>query len=188
RGVRSRAGGILLAAALAACLCVPVAGASQLIDRNASAITLLVNAKGEALLGYRAHGRVRHVLAWGAVNAVPSAEGARQVEFKLDYSGGWGKYYLADPDVRALQSRYRRIRYTPGYLVSPTVRRLSEKSAFARNYWRDSFHGSCAPYDGPALSGPGGRAKRPRGGHWGGQSSRRALADPGMPPEPGQAA
>ena len=47
------------------------AGASQLIDRNATDVTLQVNARGEALLTYTAHGQVRHVLAWGAVNALP---------------------------------------------------------------------------------------------------------------------
>ncbi len=65
------------------------------------------------------------MLAWGAVDALPSAPPGEQVAFQLDYSGGWGKYYLADPDVRALQARYRQIRFTPGYLVSPTVKRLS---------------------------------------------------------------
>jgi hypothetical protein len=186
--VRSRAGGILLVAALAACLCVPVAGASQLIDRNATSISLLVNAKGEALLSYRAHGRTRHVLAWGAINALPSTEGSRQVELKLDYSGGWGKYYLADPDVRALQSRYREIRYTPGYLVSPTVKRLSEKSAFARNYWRDSFDGGCVPYDGPAISWLVTACKAPDGSYWVVQSWQRPLANYGMPPSVAQSA
>jgi hypothetical protein len=30
------------------------------------------------------------VLVWGAINALPPTQGARQVKFKLDYSGGWG--------------------------------------------------------------------------------------------------
>ena len=32
------------------------------------------------------------MLAWGAVNAVAPKAGSRQVEFRLDYSGGWGTY------------------------------------------------------------------------------------------------
>ena len=32
------------------------------------------------------------MLAWGGVNAKPPAKGGKQVEFKLDYSGGYGKY------------------------------------------------------------------------------------------------
>ena len=32
------------------------------------------------------------MLAWGAVNAVAPTAGSRQVDFRLDYSGGWGTY------------------------------------------------------------------------------------------------
>jgi hypothetical protein len=69
------------------------ATASQLIDRNASGVRLAVNAKGEALLTYRAHGRVQHVLAWGAVDARHPTSGLPQVRFSKDYAGGWGKYH-----------------------------------------------------------------------------------------------
>jgi hypothetical protein len=68
------------------------AAASQLIDRNASAVHLAVNNKGEALITYRAKGRLRHVLAWNAVNAIAPTPTRRQVAFRLDYAGGWGKY------------------------------------------------------------------------------------------------
>jgi hypothetical protein len=33
------------------------------------------------------------VLIWGAINASAPKEGAHQQKFKLDYSGGWGKYH-----------------------------------------------------------------------------------------------
>jgi hypothetical protein len=66
------------------------ASASQMIDRNARAVRLAVNAKGTALLTYRARGKTQHVLAWGAVNARVPTRGARQVAFRVDYSGGWG--------------------------------------------------------------------------------------------------
>ena len=68
------------------------ANASQLIDRNAIGIRLQVNARGQALLTYRARGKVWHVLAWGARNAVPPTVTRSQVKFRLDYSGGWGTY------------------------------------------------------------------------------------------------
>jgi hypothetical protein len=68
------------------------ASASQLIDRDAKGIKLEVDARGQALLTYRAHGQLRHVLAWGAVNAIPSTESRPQVKLRLDYSGGWGTY------------------------------------------------------------------------------------------------
>src|SRR5579862_8230212 len=81
---------------LAAGAIVSGASASQLIDRNASAVRLQVDAKGEAMLTYTVEGRVKHVLAWGAVNARPPARGGKQVAFELDYSGGFGKYHARD--------------------------------------------------------------------------------------------
>jgi hypothetical protein len=68
------------------------ASASQLIDRNAKGVKLAVNAKGEAMLTYTTGGKVKHVLAWDAVNAIAPTQARAQVEFKLDYSGGYGKY------------------------------------------------------------------------------------------------
>ncbi len=68
------------------------AGASQLIGRDATNVQLRVNAKGEALLTYTSGGKRWSVLAWGAINAVHPAPDAKQVAFKLDYAGGWGKY------------------------------------------------------------------------------------------------
>jgi len=73
----------------------PVA-ASQLIDRNATDVTLAVNAKGEAMMTYKVNGKLKHVLAWGAVNAIPPTADGNQVAFKLDYSGGYGKYHVND--------------------------------------------------------------------------------------------
>jgi hypothetical protein len=84
-----------LLAVVGAAVALPgVASASQLIDRDAGGITLQVNAKGEALVSYvkKDTGKQMHVLAWGAVNALPPSPGRPQVEFKLDYAGGWGKY------------------------------------------------------------------------------------------------
>lgn len=86
---------LLVAAGLAALVSSGVASASQLIDRDARNVRLAVDAKGQALLTYSAHGSVRHVLAWGAVNAIPSTEARPQVKLRLDYSGGWGTYHRA---------------------------------------------------------------------------------------------
>ena len=68
------------------------AGASQLIARDARDVTLRVNARGQALLGYTAKGKRWDVLAWGAIDAIHPTPGRRQVAFRLDYSGGWGTY------------------------------------------------------------------------------------------------
>ena len=79
---------------LVACLFAADAGASQLIDRNATGVKLAINAKGEALITYRADGAVKHVLAWGALNAIAPTRARPQVAFRLDYAGGWGKYHV----------------------------------------------------------------------------------------------
>ena len=60
---------VVLLTLLAAMLLPGTAGASELIDRNATNITLQVNGGGRALLGYQARGRRWRVLAWGATNA-----------------------------------------------------------------------------------------------------------------------
>jgi hypothetical protein len=44
------------------------------------------------MITYVKGGQLRHVLAWGAVNAIVPSADAQQVAFKLDYSGGYGKY------------------------------------------------------------------------------------------------
>jgi hypothetical protein len=53
---------------------------------------LEVDESGEALITYRVGGRLRRVLAWGALNAIAPTRARRQTVFKLDYSGGYGKY------------------------------------------------------------------------------------------------
>lgn len=72
------------------------AHASQLIDRNAKGVKLAVASDGTALLTYRARGKVRHVLAWGAVNALAPTPRRKQVRLRLDYSGGWSRYLRAN--------------------------------------------------------------------------------------------
>jgi hypothetical protein len=87
---------LALLGVLVAALALPLgAGASNLIDRNAQNVRLQVNRKGEALVSYSAAGRARKVLVWGALNArYPNpASSTPQVHFRLDYSGGWGKYH-----------------------------------------------------------------------------------------------
>jgi hypothetical protein len=70
-----------------------VASAAQLVDRDATAVQIRIDGKGEALLTYRKAGKTKHVLVWGAINASAPTPGAHQVRFSLDYSGGWGKYH-----------------------------------------------------------------------------------------------
>ena len=87
---------VLTALAVAAALSV-WSGAAQASDRlsdvNVSDVSLQVNTRGEALITYHTHaGALRHVLAWGAENAVPPSADVPQQAFQLDYAGGWRKY------------------------------------------------------------------------------------------------
>jgi hypothetical protein len=68
------------------------AGASQLIDRKASDVRLTVSAGGVAALSYTAHGARKHVIAWGARDAIAPTQSRAQVKLRLDYSGGWGTF------------------------------------------------------------------------------------------------
>src|SRR5438874_8314260 len=85
---------LLLTLLLVACTWAGSAGASErLADVNVSDVSLRVDAKGEALVTYRTHsGALRHVLAWGAENAVVPDPEVPQQTFQLDYAGGWRKY------------------------------------------------------------------------------------------------
>jgi hypothetical protein len=82
-------------ALLAAAAARPAPASEAVTDTNLRSVRLAVNTKGEALLTYtRSNGTVRHVLAWGAINANPPVEAGLvpQVRFSWDYAGGWGKY------------------------------------------------------------------------------------------------
>jgi hypothetical protein len=73
-----------------AAVIVPVASASQVVSTSTvSGLKLGVNDKGEALLTYTSRGKLVHVLATGAVNALPPVQGGKQVASSLDYSGGY---------------------------------------------------------------------------------------------------
>jgi len=85
---------LLLLALLTPALAASPAHASQQFgDVDVKDVSLAVNDRHEALVTYtRTDGSVRHVLAWGAINArLPDAT-RPQVRFKLDYTGGLHRY------------------------------------------------------------------------------------------------
>jgi hypothetical protein len=82
---------LFMFAVTVACVFAAGANASQLIDRNAHDVRLAVDAKGEAMITYTAGGKLKHVLAWDAINAIAPTHARAQVAFRLDYAGGWGK-------------------------------------------------------------------------------------------------
>jgi hypothetical protein len=166
-----------------AAVAAPVAGASELIDRDATNVKLSVNGKGEALLTYVKGGQPHRVLAWGAINAIPSNADAQQVKLQLDYAGGWKKYYVDNPSVKSLQSEYKRVKTSgKGYLHLPVVKNLAAKSSFAKNYWKDSFAGSCPAYNGPKLSWFLTACRAPDGSYWAIQQWQRQLPNYGLDP------
>lgn len=82
-----RRGAFLCALALALAAASAARG-SQLVGRDVSGVRMSV--RGDvALLTYTAHGRRRHVLASGAVNARLPDRSRADVRFSLDYTGGW---------------------------------------------------------------------------------------------------
>lgn len=97
-----------IVAALAALTLVSAASASQVINTSTGTdVTLGVNDKGEAMVTYTSAGKVVHVLAWGAVNAIPPTQSARQVAFSLAYDGGYEKVHKNDPAAQALLAELR---------------------------------------------------------------------------------
>lgn len=84
---------LVVAITVAAAAGGPARASQRLSDTDVTGVSLEVNRKGEALITYtRRSGQVRHVLAWGAVNALPPTVGTDQVRFSFDYAGGWGRY------------------------------------------------------------------------------------------------
>jgi hypothetical protein len=84
---------VLLLVTLSTALFASSARAAQVIDLNATGVKIAANSKGEALLTYTKAGAVKHILIWGAENALVPTAGGKQVKFSLDYSGGYGKYH-----------------------------------------------------------------------------------------------
>ena len=85
--IRHRIRVALLALAAALAGTVGDASASELLDRNASHTSLTVNSSGQAFVSWRASGRTRQVIAWGAINARSPRQGVPQVSFSLLYGG-----------------------------------------------------------------------------------------------------
>jgi hypothetical protein len=83
----------LIVGVVAASAVPPTAKGSLVLgDRNVRDPSLVVGADGVAVVSYTTTtGRLRHVLAWGAINGYPHQMDppVTQAHFKLDYSGGW---------------------------------------------------------------------------------------------------
>ena len=88
---RWRAAALALSAAFA-CVLASSAGAAEILTRNATNIRLGVDSGGRALVTYRAGGRPWRVFVSGAVNARRPSRSVPQGKFRVDYSGGRGRW------------------------------------------------------------------------------------------------
>src|ERR1051326_6804903 len=83
--------GLVCSAFLALATALP-AGASEIVTRNATRITLETDNHGRAMVSYFQGGRMWHVFVSGAINARQPNASLPQVRFKKDYSGGRGQW------------------------------------------------------------------------------------------------
>jgi len=184
--------------------CVVVAStanASQVIStHDGTNMSLGVNGNGEAMLTYTAEGRVVHVLASGAVNALAPTQETPQVSFDLGYDGGYKEYYTDNPvaqaavkSLRDLQGQMTKassahnntLRYALAPKIAAAFKKLASLRDDAANYWK-TF--SCPKYDGPALADVMAACKAPDGSYWAIQSWPRLLPDYGVAADARQSA
>ena len=180
---------------------VPLAGASQNVSTSTvTNLTLAVNGKGEAMLTYRSHGTLVHVLAYGAVNARSPVKGDKQVALTLQYDGGFKKYYTDDADAKAavadlrgLQAQMAKAKAAHNnparYALAPKIKAayalLAKLRRSATDYWK-TF--TCPAYRGPGLAWQVAACKAPDGSSWAVQSWQRQLANYGEASTPAQSA
>jgi len=183
---------IVVFACLSTLVAASPAMASTIIDRNATGITLQVNAKGEALVGYHDGGKAAHVLAWGAVNAIAPTRTRAQTDFKLDYSGGYNVHYAANPAVKSVLAQLRtlqeqmakasaagnnQLRYALAPKIAATYKQIKRLRAAST-----AFTSNCRPYSGPALPWLVTACTAPDGSYWALQSWQRMLPNLGLAP------
>jgi hypothetical protein len=158
-------------------------------------VTLGVNGKGEAMVGYRAGGKTIHVLASSGGSSDPAADPG---SFRLAYDGGYTKYFRENPAATAALARLRSLQDRMSRAAAagdnPTrwalkpqiaaayaaVARLRER---ATDYWR-TF--TCPAYTGPALASLVTACTAPDGSFWAVQSWDRDLPDYGLAPTAAQ--
>lgn len=176
------------------------ANASQVVSTSTvTGLKLGVNNKGEAMLTYMSGGKVVHVLAWGAENAIAPIASGKQVAFTLQYDGGFKKYYTdnlhakgAIANLRKLQGQMAKAtaakdnpkRYALAPKIQAAFAKLARLRTAASDYWK-TF--TCPAYSGPELAWKGAACKAPDGSYWAVQSWQRQLPNYGVAPTPTQA-
>ncbi len=186
---------LILFVILCSAVIVPVAGASQVISTTSvTGLTLGVNSKGEAMVSYMQGGKVVHVLAYGAVNALAPVSGGKQVALTLGYDGGYLKYYTDNPaatagiaNLRGLQAQMAKAtaaknnpaRYALAPKIAAAYKLLADLRTAATDDWK-TF--TCPAYTGPALAWMTTACTAPDGSFWAVQEWQRQLPDYGVTP------
>jgi hypothetical protein len=134
----------VVAISLAAWLFPSEAAASQLIARDATRAKLQVDASGKALVTYRTRGRTRHVLVWGAVNAIHPTKKRAQAAFRVDYSGGWRSFGRSAND--GFRNVCKPAKVELGWLV--TACRAPDGSYWALQSWQRGLRSYGLPANG----------------------------------------
>jgi hypothetical protein len=190
---------LMLLISFAAFAVVGTANASQVVSTSTvTGLTLGVNAKGEAMINYTQGGKVVHVLASGAVNAIAPIATGTQVKFDLSYDGGYKQEYTDDAtaqaaiaNLRGLQAQMakataakdNKLRYSLGPKITAAYATLASLRTAATDYWK-TF--TCPAYNGPALADMVAACKAPDGSYWAVQSWDRDLPDYGVTPTTAQ--
>ncbi len=101
---------------------------------SARNVTLKVNRYNLAVVSWiDPTGGAHHLLAWGAINALPPSQEVPQVRFHLDYSGGWGSFGTG---------YWKKVRNTCGPYDGPPLAHLllactqPDGSSWALQTWR----------------------------------------------------
>jgi hypothetical protein len=196
--VRQSVSAVICLVAFAA-VAVGGANAAQVISTTtATNVTLGVNAKGEAMINYTSGGKVIHVLASGALNAIAPTESGKQVAFNLAYDGGYKQQYtdnpiaqaavanlrnLQDQMTKATAAKNNKLRYSLGPKIKAAYAKLAALRTAATDYWK-TF--TCPAYHGPALADMVVACTAPDGSYWAVQSWDRDLPDYGATPTTAQ--
>ena len=155
----------------------PFAGASQLIDRNAVRASRSASTRRARRSSPTAPpaGRARARVGRGQRRRARPTARPDWAQARLRRR--LGQVLRGRPGCRRCRRNTSGSSARPAYLTSPTVKQLSAKSAFARNYATTSFGGSCPHYDGPALAWIVTACKAPDGSYWAVQTLAARAAE-----------
>ena len=189
---------LLVCLAIVTTVSVQAANASSIVSTsNVKVISLGINEKGQALVSYTQGGATHQTLAYGAENALVPAQGAKQVDFTYDYSGGYTLFKddleKAVAQLRADQISFKQAqaaaaklgtKYTPDVLKYSAAIKTDNAAIQALHVQAAGFSKSfaCKAYTGEKLAFEVAACTAPDGSYWALQQWQRQLPDYGVTP------